>query len=428
MQNRRRGGALPRRTFLKTAAAAGAALAFSGCETARQPSGSGNPSGAPFPESAATPVPAAAALSSQYRGVWISYLEWQGVDFSSAAGFTAAVAAMLDNCAALGLNTVIVQVRPFGDALYRSSLYPWSHLCTGEQGMDPGFDPLDILISEAHGRGLSLEAWLNPYRLRLNEKMPPALSAENLYYIHPEWVVEANGGLYLNPALPQAAAYVVDGVREIVENYAVDGVHFDDYFYPTTDEGIDAAQFSQSGWADLGSWRRANVTALVRAAYDAVKAADPTLRFGISPQGNPDNNYGQQYSDVAAWMAGQGGPCLDYVCPQVYWGYHYTLQSGSDRFAFENILPEWLAMPRAEGVALYFGLGAWRIGDGDGGSNEDSQSQWNTGENLAAMVADLAAQGADGYVLYRYGSLYGSAYPELAAAERAAIAQVNAAE
>lgn len=425
MQNPGSAGVLARRTFLKTAAAAGAALALSACENAQQTSGAGS---GPAPAAAVTPAPPAAVFSGQYRGMWISYLEWQSVDFSSAAGFTAAVAAMLDNCAALGLNTVIAQVRPFGDALYRSALYPWSHLCTGEQGMDPGFDPLEILIAEAHARGLSLEAWLNPYRLRLNEKMPPALAAENLYFLHPEWVAEVNGGLYLNPALPEAAAYVVDGVREIVENYAVDGIHFDDYFYPTTEESIDAAQFAQSGRTDRDGWRRANVTALVRAAHDAVKAADPTLRFGISPQGNPDNNYSQQYSDVAAWMAGEGGPCLDYVCPQVYWGYHYTLKSGSDRFAFENILPEWLAMPRAEGVALYFGLGAWRIGDGDGGSNEDSQAQWNTGENLAAMIADLTAQGADGYVLYRYGSLYGSAYPELAAAECAAIAQVNAAE
>ncbi len=421
MNTNRLCGPLTRRAFLKAAGAAGAAAALAGCAGAPASSG---PAGQP-PQNAATPAPAAVPPGEPYRGMWISYLEWQTVDFSSAEAFTAAVAAMLDNCAALGLNTVIAQVRPFGDALYRSSLYPWSHLCTGEQGVDPGFDPLDILLGEAHSRGLSLEAWVNPYRLRLNKKMPAALAAENLCYTHPEWVAEVGDGLYLNPAEPDAAAYVVEGVRELVEHYAVDGVHFDDYFYPTTDESIDAAQFAQSGQSDRSAWRRANVTALVRAVYGAVKAADPTLRFGISPQGNPDNNYSQQYSDVNAWLRAEGGPCLDYVCPQVYWGYHYTLKSGSTRFAFENIVPEWLALPRAEGVALYFGLGAWRIGDGDGGQNEDSQTQWNTGENLAAMIADLNGQGADGYVLYRYGSLYGSAYPDLAAAECAAVAAVN---
>ncbi len=414
---------LSRRQFLSASAAAAAAAALTACGQDGAPA---SPAASSAPSSAPQPT-AQPASSGRYRGMWISYLEWQTTDFSSAAAFTAQVETMLDNCLALGLNTVLAQVRPFGDALYRSGLYPWSHLCGGQQGADPGFDPLDILIAQCHARGLSLEAWLNPYRLRLNAKLPAELAAENLANTHPDWVVTVGEGLYLNPALPEAAAYVTDGVREIVEHYAVDGIHFDDYFYPSTDASVDEEQFAASGAADRDAWRRDNVTALVRQVYGAVKAADPTLRFGISPQGNPDNNYSQQYSDVAAWMSGEGGRCVDYVCPQVYWGYGYTLSSGSTRFAFESIVPEWLAMPRAEGVALYFGLGAWRIGDGDGGKNEDSTSQWNTGENLAAMLADLEGQNADGYILYRYGSLFRSAYPDLAAAECAAIAAWNAA-
>lgn len=412
---------LSRRGFLRAASAAGLAAALAGCGGAERASSGG---AASLAASSAVQPPA----PGQYRGVWISYLEWQTVDFSSAAAFTAAVGLMLDNCAALGLNTVVAQVRPFGDALYQSSLYPWSHLCSGEQGVDPGFDPLDILVAECHRRGLALEAWLNPYRLRLNRSLPAQLAASNLANTHPDWVVAVGEGLYLNPALPEAAAYVAEGVREIVEHYAVDGIHFDDYFYPTTEAYVDEAQFAAAGLAaaERDGWRRQNVTALVQRVYDTVKAADPTLRFGISPQGNPDNNYSQQYSDVGAWLSGSAGRCVDYVCPQVYWGYGYTLSSGNDRFGFEKIVPEWLAMPRAEGVALYFGLGAWRIGDGDGGKNENSKSQWNSGQNLAAMLADLHAQSADGYILYRYGSLYQSAYPELAAAECAAIARLNA--
>ena len=115
------------------------------------------------------PSPAApnpALPSGEWRAVWVSYLEFAEMDFSSEAAFRAGAAQLLDHCAALGLNTVLAQVRPFGDALYRSAFYPWSHLCTGVQGQDPGFDPLDVLITEAHSRGLSLEAWVNPYRLR----------------------------------------------------------------------------------------------------------------------------------------------------------------------------------------------------------------------------------------------------------------------
>ena len=113
-------------------------------------------------------------------------------------------------------------------------------------------------------------------------------------------------GLYLNPAEPAAADYVVQGVAELVQNYAVDGIHFDDYFYPTTDESIDAAQFAASRAGNLAAWRRENVTALVRAVHDTVKAADPTLRFGISPQGNPDNDENQQYSDCLLYTSPAG--------------------------------------------------------------------------------------------------------------------------
>ena len=273
--------------------------------------------------------------AGEWRAVWISYLEWALLDFSTADTFRAGCAQMLDDCAGLGLNTVLAQVRPFEDALYRSSLFPWSHLCTGVQGADPGFDPLDILLQEAHGRGLSVEAWLNPYRLRSSAAMPPSLAENNLANTHPEWVCAVGDGLYLNPAEPAAADYVVQGVAELLQNYAVDGIHFDDYFYPTTEESIDAVQFAASGAVDLAAWRQQNVTALVKAVHDTVKAADPTLRFGISPQGNPDNDLNSQYSAVTAWLAAGGEEqVVDYLCPQVYWGYGYTLQSGSTRFAF----------------------------------------------------------------------------------------------
>ena len=380
---------------------------------------------APSPQAAPNP----ALPSGEWRAVWVSYLEFAEMDFSSESAFRADAAALMDNCLSLGLNTVIAQVRPFGDALYRSSLFPWSHLCTGVQGQDPGFDPLDVLLQEAHTRGISVEAWVNPYRLRSSAAMPPNLADSNLANTHPEWVCTVDEGLYLNPAEPAAADYVVQGVAELVQNYAVDGIHFDDYFYPTTDESIDAAQFAASGAGNLAAWRRENVTALVRAVHDTVKAADPTLRFGISPQGNPDNDENQQYSDVTGWLASGGGDAVvDYLCPQVYWGQGFALHNGSTRFAFENIVPAWLAYPRAADVALYFGLGAYRVGVGDGGSNENSLSGWSTGRALADQVAFLREQGAGGWALYRYGSLFGPEQTSLAAAECAALTAADGKE
>ena len=414
-KNRRMG----RRTFLLGAGAAVCAAAGLALRRGTSPAAADS-----TPEPSADPNPALPA--GEWRAVWVSYLEWAAMDFSTEDAFRAGVVQLLDNCTGLGLNTVLAQVRPFGDALYRSSLFPWSHLCTGVQGQDPGFDPLDVLLTEAHARGLSLEAWVNPYRLRSSASMPPAIAESSLLNTHPEWVCTVNEGAYLNPAIPEAADYVVQGVAELVQNYAVDGIHFDDYFYPTTDPSIDAAQFAASGETDLTAWRRANVTRLVKAAHDAVKAADPTLRFGISPQGNPDNDRNEQYTDLSVWLTASGADAVvDYLCPQIYWGYGYTLSSGSTRFAFENITAEWLALPRAESTALYFGLGAYRIGVGDGGANADSVSQWCTGSALARQVTDLRSTGAGGWALYRYGSLFRSDESGLAAAERAALTALD---
>ena len=161
--------------------------------------------------------------------MWISYLEWQHTDFSGSEQFTADIAAMLDNCAGIGANVVIAHVRPFGDALYSSELFPFSHLCTGTQGQDPGCDPLAILLEQAHARGLEVEAWINPY--------PPAggryarrPGRHGLAALHPGWVREAAGGLWLDPALPEVQDHIAAGVEELCRRYEIDGIHFDDYF------------------------------------------------------------------------------------------------------------------------------------------------------------------------------------------------------
>ena len=399
-------------------------LALAGCAPAAAPGSS-----APLPGSSADvqPAPAAKPSGEEYRAVWISYLEWQSADFSSEDAFRAQMGSWFDQYAAMGLNTVLAQVRPFGDALYPSAIFPWSSVCTGTQGRDPGFDPLAVLAEEAHARGLRLEAWLNPYRLALNDTVPGAFSADNLAAVHPEWVKQAAGGQYLDPSRQDVRDCIAAGVQEILDGYAVDGIHLDDYFYPTTDEAFDAAEYAAAGTdLSLEDWRRGNVNALVRQLYQLVHAGGRTagaVPLGISPQGNNDNNYAQQYSDAALWLSTPG--YIDYAMPQVYWGYGYTTGSGSTRFAFENITAEWLALPRAEGVALYFGLGAYRIGDGDGGNYDHAQDQWQTGRNLADMVTTLRGAGADGFGLYRSDFLLrNSAWPQLAQAECAALTEV----
>lgn len=384
------------------------------------------PAPAATPETAATPAPtpvttaAPAAHTDEYRAVWVSYLEWQHTDFSSRDAFAAEVGTMLDNIANLGANVVLAQVRPFGDALYPSDLYPFSHLCTGVQGQDPGFDPLVVLVQAAHDRGLELEAWVNPYRLQ-SGGTPEALSAENLANTHPDWVRSMESGLYLDPANPEVRDYIAAGVGELCQNYDIDGVHFDDYFYPTTAADFDADTYAAycdgGGTLALGDWRRQNVDDLVALCYRT--AHEYGVRFGIAPQGDPDSNYQNQYSDAPRWLREAG--FVDYLMPQLYWGLDYE-KDGDASHSLTELAGAWLALDRRAEVALYFGLGAYRIGDGDGGDRSGPGTEWQSGKALAAQADALARLGGQGIGLYRYDSLFSNTlWPTLAAQEAEAL-------
>lgn len=355
------------------------------------------------PETGESASTAESVAKRPYRAIWISYLEWETVDFSSAAAFTADVSAMLDNCTALGITVVIAHVRPFGDALYPSELYPFSHLCTGTQGVSPGFDPLAILVEQAHDRGLELEAWVNPYRLQAGG-VPQSLSPDGIAAQHPDWVRSVNDGLWLCPALPEVQQYVADGVRELCQKYEIDGIHFDDYFYPTTDSSFDGAEYeayrNSGGTLTLDDWRRDNVSALVRLCYQAAHSCG--VRFGIAPQASLENNRNVQYSDIDLWLREPG--YLDYLMPQFYWGLEYQ-HNGSTEMALADCLTAWLALPRDDSVSLYAGLGAYRIGEGDGNTASSSR-EWQSGTALAGQVSYLRQQGIGGIGLYRYASLF----------------------
>ena len=375
----------------------------------------------PTPTATATPTPEATnppqttPVTSQMKAMWISYLEFQSVNFSSKTAFVSDMTQMFQNCKSMGLDTVIVQVRPFGDALYKSSVFPSSHLITGTQGAPMAYDPLEEMVKIAHGINLRIEAWVNPYRVRLSSKMPDNI-AQNNPANNKDLVIEANGGVYYNPALSEVQEIVAKGVAEIVENYDVDGIHLDDYFYPSTEASLDEAQYKASGTSlSQDDWRRENVNTLVRKLYGTVKSIDSSVTFGISPQGNNDNNYTMQYSDVKLWLANEG--YADYIMPQLYWGFGYLTKSGRTDYQFVNLCEQWESYPRAAGVKLYIGLGAYRIGDGDGGAND--QSEWSRGDNLMRMINTInSIDGIDGFALYRYDNLFkNSKYAALAQSE-----------
>ncbi|MEN8250390.1 MAG: family 10 glycosylhydrolase, partial [Bacteroidota bacterium] len=265
--------------------------------------------------------------------------------------------AILDSTLALNLNTVFLQIRPQSDAFYESSLVPWSEYLTGSRGTDPGYDPLQFAIEEAHKRGLELHGWLNPYRYETSPGKNDGKPGD-LMETHPEWLLnfydhDACDGdpqspdlddRILNPGLPEVRHHIKEVVGEIINNYDIDGIHFDDYFYPycgTTDE--DAATFSDhpNGFTDIEDWRRNNVHLMVEEVMDTINQVRPHIRFGLSPSGIYGDGqppgivgfdaYNIIYVDPIQWLSSGN---VDYLCPQIY-----RLIGGSQDFG--TILPWW---------------------------------------------------------------------------------------
>lgn len=345
--------------------------------------------------------------TKEIRAVWISYLEMAHLlQGKSESQFSANIDKAFENVKGYGLNTVFVQVRPFGDALYDSEYFPWSHTATGTEGKDPGFDPLTIMVAAAKQKGLRIEAWINPYRVR-NAGNTKALSDDNQAK---KWldaasgqVIEYGGNISYNPASSDARNLIVNGVVEIVRKYDVDGVHIDDYFYPTTDAAFDKAYYNSykkdGGSMSLADWRRSNVEKLVSRIYKAVKAENKNVLFGISPQSSVRNNYDQQYLDVEK-IAGTAGYC-DYICPQIYFGYDNGTQP------YKKTLDQWSDMVQGSPVKLYVGLAAYKVGVEDTWAG-DGKNEWaqNT-DLLKQMTADARnASNYGGVVLYRYDSVF----------------------
>ena len=362
-------------------------------------------------------VPSAAADFSM-RGVWVSTV--YNLDFPSRTGLSATelraeADAILENAVAWGLNSVFLQVRPAGDALYPSEIFPWSVWLTGTQGRAPegGFDPLAYFIERAHGLEIEVHAWINPYRItrtarESREAALAAISPEHPAHAMKEAVVLAEDGcLYFDPGRPESRALIVAGVQEILENYQVDGIHLDDYFYPSA--GMDdSATFEAfgAGFANLGDFRRASVTQLIQMLRNTVKNHSEYVDFGVSPFGiwansrqHPegsdtagDSSHFSHYADTRGWVH-EG--LVDYIMPQLYW------QIGSQEADFEALLDWWCDAAEGKGVDLYIGLAAYRATEAEPGS------VWFEGGEILRQLERMASSAAGGVCLFRYGSLAG---------------------
>lgn len=372
-------------------------------------------------------VARAAGSSSEMRAVWISYLDLEsaGVSKMSKTKFEKYIDKMFNNCVNMRMNTVIVQVRPFGDALYKSSYFPWSSVVSGKQGKSPGYDPLAYMVKAAHKHNLEIHAWINPYRVTMGSTKKSTLSSDNQAL---KWMKSGNsstrrnvlnfgGQYYFNPSKSSVRKLIVNGVKEIVKNYDVDGIHFDDYFYPTLGanykKNFDAKEYKAykkackkagKSPASIVTWRRENVNKLLRSVYTSIKKIDKKVSFGVSPAGNINNLYGQDryYCDVKKWMSKTG--YVDYVCPQVYWSFKHKV------CPYTATVKKWASLKKSSKVKLYIGLAAYRAGISKSEAKKIGDIGWATSkkELQKQVVSARKVKNVSGFMFFRYGNMISS--------------------
>lgn len=347
--------------------------------------------------------------SGELRGVWFSYLDWQNMT-TDEAGFKAAADQVMSDIQKKGMNAIFCHVHSHSDAYYPSSVLPTSKFLPGSGR----FDALQYMIDSAHRHGLRFHAWFNPYRVtgyQMKWSDVPAGSIVKQWYASGSRnVLLFDGNYYLNPAQPAVRDLVVSSIREVLTKYAIDGVQFDDYFYP--DLGKDAAtNFDYpeyqlySGNASITEWRKANVSALIAAVYQTVHAVRPSAVFGVSPVGPLRNLRSEKsyFVDIDTWMSHTG--YIDYVLPQIYFDFEQKTGSGvASDAAYATCLNSWLQLRQKTGgkVKLYVGLALYKCGTSAWDGN--AKPEWLRRSDILLREVQLARQSGQvsGFGIYAY--------------------------
>ncbi len=329
-----------------------------------------------------------------FVGVWVTYTELAA---AATDDFKLNFVRIAENCRDLGATALFVHVRAMSDSVYPSAYFP---LVSWAQTID--FDALDFMIEVCHQRNLEFHAWINPYRISSSKNSLNEIPENNPAHSLHTCLGKTEKGLYFDPAKNEARKLVIDGVREILDSYNVDGIHFDDYFYPTDNEAFD--QLSYSAYCaetenplPLAYWRRVNVNLLISGVCSAVKNCERPVDFTVSPAADIKNNENTLYADIRYWC--ESG-YLDAVIPQLYFGFSYP----DERFCFERLLIDWINYVGNTGTCLYIGLAPYKL-DTDSAADK---AEWADGTDIVSrqiqrIKNDPAVCGA---VLFSYSYLF----------------------
>lgn len=317
---------------------------------------------------------------NEYRkAVWIAYYELsEFTKDKSKYEFEQKINDELSKLSSYGFNTVTVQIRPCADAFYLSKYFPSSVYFNGTQGGEMAYDPLEIMCSVAQKYKLNIEAWINPYRVSQDDDYKK-LSPDNFAIKNKKMTKVVDGKIYFNPAYDKVTDLIVNGVKEIVENYNIFAIHFDDYFYPTQSKNFDKKEYKKYGGdLSLTDWRRQNVTNMVKRVYEAIKSVNKGVEFGISPASNIENDKNNLYADVESWVK---NGYVDYICPQVYFGFKNVYQP------FMFTVKKWVKLCENTDVDLYIGLPLYKANIKDKYAAENDKSIINEFRNNNNIIS-----------------------------------------
>lgn len=338
----------------------------------------------------------------EIRGVYISYLEYLTNFSNNSLDINKVyINKMLDNIKTLNLNTIFLHVSPFSDSISKSNIFPYSYTLTGVEGKNPGMDYLEFFIKEAKKRNLKVHAWINPFRIS-NYSDTSKISKDNPAYtlLNTNHISITDKGIYYNPSSPKVIDLIIKQVYELITNYDLDGIHFDDYFYSDYEIDIEnyKAFFEKNNNITLSDYRLKIVNTMIKNVYQTIKSYDKNILFSIAPDGNINNNYELHFADIKTWLSREG--YVDIIMPQVYYGFE------NDSKPFIETLNEWHSLIK-NNVKIIPVLAFYKVGLEDtyagGGKNE-----WTLNNDIIKRQVNYSRtlEKYSGFTLFRYDFLY----------------------
>lgn len=331
------------------------------------------------------------------KGVFISYIEFELFDNKNEEETKKEIDKMINKVKEYNLNTIYLHVRPFSDSIYYSNIFPSSRYIVSKEGDELSFDLLDYFINSAHKNNIKIHAWINPYRIS-NQTDINVISKTNPAY---KWLNTNNikiiegKGIYYNPASSEVIDLIVSGIKEIIDNYSVDGIIFDDYFYP--DKTIDLDNYELvKDTVSIDDYRLNNVNLLIKKVYQTIKNKDSNILFGISPQGNISNNYNECYADIYSWLKEEN--YIDYIMPQLYYGFE------NESRPFINTLNEWIKLIQ-NNIKIIPALALYKSDKEDVYAKKGINEWINNSDIIGRQIKIIMDTYCDGYSLFSYQNL-----------------------